>query len=174
MFLMTKTDKERVVLLHGILNPRWVMWPLARRLRREGFEPMVWAFPGSRRYIEELSQSLGKFVNSIPGNAPIHFAGFSLGSLVARHYLSTAPPRRAGRFVMIGPPNHGCQKAQDLYRFAWFRWLYGHHAIRQMFPGSDFFRSIGIPKVEVGVIAGEGFSALASLAHGLTFQRSRL
>ena len=145
----------KVVLLHGILNPRWVMRRLAQRLTKEGFEAQVWGYPGSRKKIEDHAAQLAEYLNAIPGHEPVHFVGFSMGSLVIRYLLSNFPFQRAGRFVMIGPPNHGSAMAETLYKYAVFRWIYGNHSIRQLFPSAkEFYERCGIPPVEFGIIAG--------------------
>jgi len=148
---------ERVVLLHGILNPRWVMTPLARRLKSEGFTVYVWPYPGSRKKIEDHAASLAVYVKELPGTGVIHFVGFSLGALVIRYMLTHFPLAHVGRFVMIGPPNHGSARGEKLYRGkAFIRWLYGNLAMRQLFPSAiDFYERCGIPPVEFGIIAGD-------------------
>jgi pimeloyl-ACP methyl ester carboxylesterase len=152
----------RVVLLHGILNPRWVMLPLARRLNKEGFNATLWSYPGSRKPVEAHAANLAAHLKTLPGQGPVHFVGFSLGSLVIRYMLSNFPLDNAGRFVMIGPPNHGSAKAEALYQSALFRWIYGKHSIRQLFPSAvDFYARCGIPPVEFGIIAGEHDEAVS-------------
>jgi pimeloyl-ACP methyl ester carboxylesterase len=148
-------DRETVILLHGILNPCVIMIPAARRLRKEGYQTFVWGYPGSRNTVEAHAASLRKFVESIPGDRPIHFVGFSLGAIVIRYMLTNLPIPRAGRFVMIGPPNHGCAMAEELSAKPWFPWIYGNKSIRQLFPSAAAFRKVcGIPPVEFGIIAG--------------------
>ena len=131
------------------------MWPLARRLRREGYDARLWGYPGSRKPVEDHAATLAAYVQTIPGNGPIHFVGFSLGAIVTRFLLASSPLARAGRFVMIGPPNHGCGKAEYLYRYRWFRWFYGDQSILQLFPSHKaFYKTVGTPPVEFGIIAG--------------------
>lgn len=146
---------ETVVLIHGILNPRLIMAPLAHRLKKEGYATLLWAYPGSRQKIEAHAKALEDVVKTVPGSGPIHFVGYSLGAIVARYLLSRRTIPRAGRLVMIGPPNNGCKKAEDLYRaHAWFRRIYGAQSIRQLFPSSSFYKTCGTPRVPFGIIAG--------------------
>ena len=147
--------KETVVLLHGILNPSLIMAPLARRLKKEGYATFLWAYPGRQKKIEAHANALERFLKTIPGTGPIHFVGYSLGSIIARYLLANRRLPRAGRFVMIGPPNHGCEKAESLYRkHAWFRLIYGTQSIQQLFPHSSFYKTCGVPRVPFGIIAG--------------------
>ena len=146
---------SKVILVPGILNPGWVMAPLAWRLKKEGFEPLIWTYPGSRKQVEEHAADLAAYVKTLPGHEPVHFVGFSLGALVVRYLLSNMPFARAGRFVMIGPPNHGSARAEKFHRIALFRWMYGNRSIRQLFPSAvDFYTRCGIPSVEFGILAG--------------------
>jgi triacylglycerol lipase len=146
---------DTVILLHGILNPSWIMTRIARRLRREGYRVVNWDYPGRGRLIEEHAARLAIFVRSVDGHGPIHFVGFSLGGIVIRYYLTHYDSPRAGRLVMIGSPNHGSEKIDAFYPRRWFRWLYGTRAMAQLRAGNRrFFDEMGIPRVEFGVIAG--------------------
>jgi pimeloyl-ACP methyl ester carboxylesterase len=155
-----------VVLLHGILNPALIMAPIARHLRRDGYRVINWGYPARSRLIEEHAAQLAALVQSIDGDGPIHFVGFSLGGIVIRYYLTHYDAPRAGRLVMIGSPNLGTEKVDVFYQRRWFRWLYGSRAMSQLRAANRrFFEEMGVPSVEFGVIAGgrddgHGFSRL--------------
>ena len=70
-------------------------------------------------------------------------------------YPSRNPVAAGSRFVMIGPPNNGCEIAEELYHHRIFRWAYGERAIRQLFASDKaFHEECGIPPIEFGIIAG--------------------
>jgi len=53
---------------------------------------------------------------------------------------------------MIGPPNHGSELAERFYHYAWFRMLYGHESIKQLFPSrKDFFRNAVFRECNLGL-----------------------
>ena len=98
---------------------------------------------------------LNKYVMGINNNKRIHFVGFSQGAIVIRYFVTHYRVPHKGRFVMIGPPNHGSALAEHYYHYAWFRMLYGDKAIKELFPNRKaFFKECGIPRMEFGIIAG--------------------
>lgn len=157
--------KETVVLVHGIMNKPFVMDRIADRLEQEGYEVQNWGYPSTEGLIEQHAASLNELLLGLAGQTKIHFVGFSQGAIIIRYTLTHYAIKNAGRFVMIAPPNHGSEMAQDFYQYAWFRGLYGDKSIKQLFTRqNEFLKTCGIPKVEFGIIAGgkgdgKGFSA---------------
>jgi pimeloyl-ACP methyl ester carboxylesterase len=146
---------ETVILLHGILNPSWIMTRIAWRLRREGYRVINWGYPGRSRLIEEHAAQLAALVRGLDDRGPIHFVGFSLGALVIRYYLSHYDAPRTGRFVMIAPPNRGSENVDALHTRWWFRLIFGTKSIRQLHTANrDFFEQLGAPGLPFGIIAG--------------------
>jgi pimeloyl-ACP methyl ester carboxylesterase len=120
-----------------------------------------------------------KMLDSVVRNFPptvqrIDFIGHSLGSLVIRRYLSGpleenwqvpenrlafrhqfSPDPRIGRFVMLGPPNHGAVMAARLI---------GNNPVHRFFSGesgdelgtqwAEAEKSLGIPCCPFMIIAG--------------------
>lgn len=146
--------QETVVLLHGILNRPFVMIKIQKGLEKNGFRVLNWGYQSTEKTIEEYAADLKKFVESQKLTHTVHFAGFSLGSIIARYYLSTTPPPHLGRFVQIAPPNHGSQWVDHLSQFDTFRWVYGDKAIQQLKADSPFVKALGVPACEFGIIAG--------------------
>lgn len=146
---------ETVVILHGLLTSPWHMKRIELALAREGFDVVNWGYDSRVGTIEDHARALHHVVQGLPSDRPLHFVGFSLGSLIIRYYLSHYDVPRAVRFVMLGPPNHGSELADALYPAAWFRTLAGADATAQL-RASDaaFFETLGTPPVAVGIIAG--------------------
>ena len=84
--------------------------------------------------IEDLSRKLADFVNAaVPAEGPIALVGFSMGALVARHYLqSRGGAARARAFFSISGPHQG----------TWIAYLYPGLGTRQMRPASAFLREL--------------------------------
>lgn len=82
--------------------------------------------------IPDLSAKLAAYVEgSVRRGAPVAVVGFSMGSLVARHYLQDlGGAARARAFFSIAGPHGGTITA----------YLYPGLATRQMRPGSPFLR----------------------------------
>lgn len=156
--------KPVVVLLHGIMNKPFVMDRIASRLTQEGYDVHNWGYASTDALIEDHAARVYRFIQTLPADRPLHFVGFSQGAIIIRYTLTHYPVPNAKRFVMIAPPNHGCEIAEDFYQYAWFRGLYGDKSIKQLFAHqNDFLKTCGIPKIDFGIIAGgkgdsEGYS----------------
>lgn len=147
-----KTD---VVLVHGILNKPFVMNRIASALKKQGYVVHNWGYPSTAKTIEQHAENLNSFVQTLSSATPVHFVGFSQGALIIRYTLTHYSLPNVGRFVMIAPPNHGCEIAENFYRYRWFRGLYGDQSIKQLFAKqNEFLEKCGIPKTEFGIIAG--------------------
>jgi triacylglycerol lipase len=161
-----RAGEDAVVLVHGILNKPVFLKRIQNTLEDEGYTVYNWGYPSTEKSIEDLSKDLEVFVSGLPAAGEIHFVGFSLGTQVLRHYLARRPPPRAGRFVMIAPPNHGSPLIGRLKDLKAVTWIYGNKAFGQMDAANGaFLDSLGTPKVPFGIIAGgwgndTGFSPL--------------
>ena len=155
---------EIVIVVHGILNKPFVMEKIAHELEKNGYEVHNWGYPSREGLIEEHAARLGKFIDGLDHTRKINFVGFSQGAIILRYLLSHKEIDNIGRFVMIAPPNHGSEMAEDFYQYAWFRGLYGDKSIKQLFAKqNDFLKRVGIPSIPFGIIAGgkndgKGFS----------------
>lgn len=148
-----------VVLLHGLNRTQLSMAPLAFRLRRAGYATDNLYYPSRHLTIEQHADRLllrlaGELA---PIEGPLHFVAHSLGCLVVRcalHRGGRGEPlaSRAGRFVMLGPPNRGSALAR---RFAgqrfWDRW-YGTAAFHQL-ASPELLAQWNAPGIPFGVIA---------------------
>ncbi len=124
-----------VVLVHGIFSSGHDMERLARHLRslgREVFAPTLTP-NGGHAPLEDLAGQLAKFITeNIPGRR-FDLLGFSMGGLIARHYLQRLGGiGKIGRFVTMATPHHGTHLAR----------LAGLPGWVQMRPGSGFLRGL--------------------------------
>ncbi|MCX7626424.1 MAG: alpha/beta fold hydrolase [Candidatus Sumerlaeaceae bacterium] len=148
------TNKEAVVLLHGIGRTPFDMWPLANALKREGFTTYNWGYPSRHYSIIELADQIRKRLDSLPPAQKLHFVGHSMGGLVARRLLAHSPPANVGRLVMIASPNAGSMVAEKLGEWKLFKKLFGP-------AGQDLRRGargvcpmLGLPHCEFAIITG--------------------
>src|SRR5690606_39964184 len=102
---------------HGIASSRYFMWPLARNLRRAGFDTRLYGYPslrGSNRALgERFARSLHQIAEQHPGRKR-HGVAHSMGSIRTRCALIAGVPESLARVVMIGPPNRGSHVATRL------------------------------------------------------------
>lgn len=129
-----------IVLIHGIDGSGRDMARLGKALRASGrhvhaidLEPSDGSAP-----IEELSAQLERFIVARLADEPaFDLAGYSMGGIVARHYLQERGGHaRVRRFVSISSPHHGTLAA----------WLRAKPGARQMRIGSEFLEQLDRPE----------------------------
>jgi pimeloyl-ACP methyl ester carboxylesterase len=144
-----KTNKETVVLVHGLWMRGWVMAWLGWRLRSCGFHTVAFSYPSVRGTLSQNALRLSRFVAGL--DAPrIHFLGHSLGGLVLLQMLATHPDSRIGRVVLAGCPYRASYAASKLARRGLGRLLIGRSVLQYL--GQPAPECTG--RYEVGVIAG--------------------
>ncbi len=116
--------RDLVVLTHGLASTKWLLVPLASRLRRRGFDTHLHGYftlRGSNRDLgAQFSRRLHALADRHPGRT-IHVVAHSMGSIVTRCALQSGVPENLDRIVMIGPPNRGSHVARKLTPvYGWF------------------------------------------------------
>ena len=107
--------QEVVVLVHGLYLHGLAMWPLARRLRRAGYEPVVFSYPSVRLSPVANARGLAQRVAALR-TARVHFLAHSLGGIVIRQLFHQFPDQPPGRVVTLGAPHQGSAAASRLQR----------------------------------------------------------
>lgn len=129
-----------IVLIHGIDGSGRDMARLARTLRNSGrIVHLIDLVPSDGSApIEALSGQLEAFVAArLPASVPFDITGYSMGGIVARHYLQERGGHmRVRRFVSISSPHHGTLVA----------WLRRKTGARQMRVGSEFLEQLADPE----------------------------
>lgn len=146
--------RELVFLVHGMGRTPLSMFLLGRRLERAGYRVASFGYLSTTGSVADLGAALARRVETMTGEAPaVHFVGHSLGNIIVRWMLAHARPDRAGRVVMLAPPNQGAASADRWAR--WVGWaLPTIHDLRTL-PESTV-RSLPPPTdVDVGIIAGQ-------------------
>lgn len=143
------TQRETIVLVHGLWMHGIVFALMRRRLQRAGFHTLAWSYPSVRHHLKANADALARFVASLDCNH-LHLVGHSLGGLVILTSLARHPDARVKRVVLIGSPCSGSHAARDLLRVPGVALLVGK-SVR------DWLSSAPLPVlggVEIGVIAG--------------------
>ncbi|MFP4295033.1 MAG: alpha/beta hydrolase [Halothiobacillaceae bacterium] len=129
--------REVVFMIHGLWMGRWIMAPLATRLRRAGMETRLFGYHTVTRSSDRLVDELGAALAEIDADV-IHIVAHSLGGLlVGAHLLGPAPDPRIDRIVTIGTPHHGSALARAFTRHRLGRVLVGANSalLRTGLPG---------------------------------------
>ncbi|MDD3516948.1 MAG: alpha/beta hydrolase [Chromatiales bacterium] len=103
--------REGVVLVHGIWMSGLEMLPLARRLRRQGFETRLFRYPSVRATPAANAARLDAFLERLDWEV-VHLVAHSLGGIVLLHLFDRYPVQRPGRVVMLGTPITGSRTAR--------------------------------------------------------------
>jgi pimeloyl-ACP methyl ester carboxylesterase len=114
-----RTDRELVVLIHGLAANRLVMRPLQRRLRARGYDTFNWGYRSVLRPIQRNAERFRRRLDSLAGREDVerlHIVGHSMGSIITRYIVANDPPDKLGRIVLLAPPNHGSRVARWLNR----------------------------------------------------------
>ncbi|XZE33250.1 esterase/lipase family protein [Pirellulaceae bacterium SH501] len=115
---MTTLNDDAVLLVHGFASHRSVMWPLALRLRSQGFRVFTWGY-------SSLFSSIGTHASRLrdlsklqfSDGSRFHVVAHSMGSIIARAAFDLSPPSNLARLVLLAPPNKGSPVARIASRF---------------------------------------------------------
>ncbi|MGC3967624.1 MAG: hypothetical protein QM775_09710 [Pirellulales bacterium] len=124
-----KFSKRVVLVLHGMVRTRNSMDDIAAHLRKTGTDDVLQiGYPSMREDIPTHARSLDRIIRRLDGVEEIDIVAYSMGNLVTRYWLGGLPAEpipadaattvapekplpRLRRYVMLGPPNHGAQRA---------------------------------------------------------------
>lgn len=158
---MSAAAGDLVVLLHGLSRTRLSMRRMAQAVARAGFEAHNWDYPSRRHTVSELVAMLRARLTDLPADgSTVHFVGHSLGGILVRAALREGVPCRAGRLVMLAPPNNGAGIVNRFDRVPALLRVMGRpaHELRR---GASWLAGLGPPPVETGIIAGtRGFDVV--------------
>lgn len=149
------SDREIVVLLHGLGRNNMAMWLLARRLEDAGFHVERIGYSSLNVSPGEILEEVGSQIDSCCSrhHKTVHYVGHSLGGLLIRAYLQERRPPNLGRVVLMGTPNRGTPIV-DRFRDQWWMELLGPTTNALGTDSGSFPNSLEPPWYPVGVIAG--------------------
>ncbi len=106
----SELPRECVVLVHGFLANKGLLWLLAKRLRQRGYLTRVWGYWNhgcsllvhADRFARELA-----ILDADPQIDRIHLVGHSMGGIIEYAAIDRYRPEKLGRLVMLGSPSRG-------------------------------------------------------------------
>lgn len=153
---MNMTNKEYVVLLHGLGPGAIAMDKLYKHLNVLGYEVKNIHYPSTSYRLETLAHQVYLDIrHQCPDlSRKIHFVTYSMGGILLRLIANRYRPHNLGRVVMIAPPNKGSEVADFLQRFKIFLKLYGPAGQQLGTKQQDALNGLKQLECEVGIIAG--------------------
>lgn len=176
--------KRVVLVLHGMARTRHSMDDVAAYLRKHGTDDVLQiGYPSTRESVPTHARSLGRIIEHLEGVEEFDVVAYSMGNLVTRYWLgesAATPPGqppvggngdggnlaatpavtlpRLRRYVMLGPPNQGAQRANLWAESTIGRELFNlavGDAGQQLGPRFHEIKDkLATPDCEFGVIAG--------------------
>lgn len=137
---------SRVVIVHGLLNAKSWLWPMAARLRGQGFAVELFGYSSLWEGPQGAVPRLIECIHDVQADALV---GHSLGGLLALEALQQAPDLPVVRVVCLGTPLRGSETARRVAALPWARPLLGRSA-GLLQSGVAAWRG----EAEVGVVAG--------------------
>ncbi|MEJ7604593.1 MAG: hypothetical protein WKG01_42465, partial [Kofleriaceae bacterium] len=134
-------EPRTVLLITGVTIPAEWFEPIAARLERDGFRPVVYEPPALLSGdLFENSELLGQEIERIraeTGEDKIDILAECTGGLIARHYIQAlGGDQTVSRMVTFISPQHGVAKAP------WAYGLVGWDALDDLTPGSEFLDTV--------------------------------
>jgi len=150
------SDKDYVVVLHGIVRSYRSMRPLAKFLESHGYRVLNVDYPSTRISLESLVEHIHRLVLAFNEDhqRKIHFVGYSMGGLMARGLIHHHRPPNLGRVVQLAPPNQGSEVADFWKNNFLFKWIFGLGGQELGAKEKSFSRILGPVDFELGIIAG--------------------
>jgi pimeloyl-ACP methyl ester carboxylesterase len=157
--------KEVVIMVHGLGASRQFMNSLSEYLEKEGnFYVVNFGYPSTQGDVGTHAASLVSVIKHLDGVDTVNFVAHSMGNLLIRHALndlaslpaSEQPEITYKRFVMIAPPNHGAEIAENFLESKLAQTFAGE-PLQQLAPSKGWEtleQRLAAPSFEFGIIAG--------------------
>ena len=162
-----KSNKDYVVLLHGLARTANSMNKIADAFRKRGYHTLNLGYPSRSDKIENLSlKVLTTALDLCTGEleeqqrtqareGQIHFVTHSMGGILLRHYLLHHRIRNLGQSVMIAPPNQGSDVVDFFGNTPGFKLLNGPAGMQLGTNEESLPLRLGPVNFSVGIIAGD-------------------
>jgi triacylglycerol lipase len=151
------SQKEQVILLHGLCRSSRSMDAMARALTQAGYKVWNIDYPSRTALIAQLAESaVGQAVADCErdGATKINFVTHSLGGILVRQYLANHTITNLGRVVMLGPPNQGSEVVDKIGGWWLFKKINGPAGNELGTDKNSIPNKLGAANFPVGIIAG--------------------
>lgn len=156
--LAQESERELVVLLHGLGRTSRSLSTLRRRLHREGYATLALDYASTRNEVHVHAAHVADVLAALPARHATSFVTHSLGGIVARQLLSAHASDIAHlhprRLFMIAPPSQGARVAARLDSLP-FRAVLGPAGERMARAHRGELGQVApLPTIPFGIVAG--------------------
>lgn len=111
------SQKNRMILIHGLHQAPFIMRPMARRMQAQGFDTYQYGYRSMRDGIKTNSARLNNWLeaNHHPDQL-LDLVAHSLGGLIVRDFIYNYPQWQIGRCVTLGTPHNGSVCADYIWQ----------------------------------------------------------
>jgi pimeloyl-ACP methyl ester carboxylesterase len=113
-----------IVLVHGLWNRGWSMAAMAKRLRAQGHQVLVFSYPTRGNNLDGHADELHTFLGKSNADE-LHLVGHSMGGLVILNMLSRYDDLPPGRVVLMGTPVKGASVVKRLEKLPGQKFIFG-------------------------------------------------
>src|SRR5215213_4151015 len=157
--------KHVVIVMHGLGAGRQFMSGISDYLKENGnLAAINIGYPSTMEDIDSYAASLDIVLRHLDGVEQVSFVAHSMGNIVIRRYLfnlerltpAMRPPVTFKRMVMISPPNHGAELA-DQFAGSKLVEMAAGKPLEQLAPSRgwpELEKQLVTPNFEFGIIAG--------------------
>jgi hypothetical protein len=157
--------KHVVIVMHGLGAPPKFMEGMVDYFRENGnLAAINIGYPSTMEDIDAYAASLDSIIRGLEGVESVSFVAHSMGNIVIRRYLANVerltpemrPPVTYKRMVMISPPNHGAELA-DQFADNKLAEMAAGKPLEQLAPSRgwpELERQLVTPKFEFGILVG--------------------
>lgn len=119
---MSISGKPLFVVLHGLVNTKWHIRKVEKKLSSLGHETWSITYPSMSSSLDEIADFVEKHLEPIAGNRPLIGIGHSMGGIILRllskrfHWIGS---------ILVGTPNGGSSAAKHVFKIPILRSFYG-------------------------------------------------